>query len=152
MSKNETNINFLFKSTYSKLIEFFLANPDNEFYVNEILKAVKISPKVLCDGLKELEKIGILLSEKRANSIYYRLNKKNKLIDSTPTLSESLQVIVKASPIPMTDSVTGAVRLIVGGVLSVTENCSDRSVAVLPAISLTVNLIWAVLVTPPTAK
>jgi phosphoribosylformylglycinamidine cyclo-ligase len=82
MSKNETNINFLFKSTYSKLIEFFLANPDNEFYVNEILKAVKISPKVLCDGLKELEKIGILLSEKRANSIYYRLNKKNKLIDS----------------------------------------------------------------------
>ncbi|MAE42225.1 phosphoribosylformylglycinamidine cyclo-ligase [Candidatus Woesearchaeota archaeon] len=82
MSKNETNINFLFKSIYSKLIEFFLANPDNEFYVNEILKAVKISPKVLCDGLKELEKAGILLSEKRANSIYYRLNKKNEIVGS----------------------------------------------------------------------
>ena len=80
MSKNE--ISFLFKSTYSKLIEFFLANPDNEYYVNEILKAVKISPKVLCEGLKELEKVSILVSEKRANSIYYKLNKKNELVGS----------------------------------------------------------------------
>jgi len=80
MSENETNSNFLFKSTYSKLIEFFLANPKDEFYVNQILKAVKISPKVLCDGLKELDKTGILNSEKRANSIYYRLNAKSELV------------------------------------------------------------------------
>jgi len=86
----ETNINFLFKNTYSKLIEFFLANQDAEFYVNEILKMVKISPKVLCDGLKELEKTGILLSEKRANSLYYRLNKKNELIGSIKKMFKTI--------------------------------------------------------------
>jgi len=82
MLKNEMNISFLFKNTYSRLIEFFLANTDNEFYVNEILKAVKISPKVLCEGLKELERAKILISEKRANSIYYRLNRKNEIVGS----------------------------------------------------------------------
>ena len=80
MLKNETTINFLFKKSYLKLIEFFLIKPNGEYYVNEIMKAVKISPKVLCDDLKDLKKAGILLSEKRANSIYYRLNK-NKNVD-----------------------------------------------------------------------
>ena len=80
MSKNEITMNFLFKNKYSKIIEFFLANIDKEFYVNEILNAVKISPKVLCDGLKELESAKILLTEKKANSVYYKLNKKNEVI------------------------------------------------------------------------
>ncbi len=79
MSKSE--ISFLFKNKYSKLIEFFLSNPANEFYVNEVLKKVEISPQVLCDSLKELEDIDVLLSSKKANSIYYRLNNKNKLVD-----------------------------------------------------------------------
>ena len=72
MSKNEMNMNFLFKNKYSRIIEFFLDNPDNEYYVNEILNKIKISPKVLCDGLKELESVGILLTKKMANSIYYK--------------------------------------------------------------------------------
>ncbi len=82
MSENEININFLFKNKYSKIIEFFLKSPESEYYVNEILKNVQISPKVLCDGLKELEEAGILLSSKKANSIYYKLNKKNKIVDN----------------------------------------------------------------------
>lgn len=81
MSKSEIDINFLLKNKYSKLIEFFLSNPANEFYVNEVLKKVEISPQVLCDSLKELEDIDVLLSSKKANSIYYRLNNKNKLVD-----------------------------------------------------------------------
>ena len=72
-------MDFLFTNRYSKIIDFFLINSDKEFDVNEILKAVKISPKVLCDGLKELGNAGILLSENRANSIYYRLNKTSLL-------------------------------------------------------------------------
>lgn len=80
MLKNEITMNFLFKNKYSKIIGFFLANTDKEFYVNEILNSVKISPKVLCDGLKELENAGILLTERKANAIYYRLNKKNEFI------------------------------------------------------------------------
>ena len=82
MSKNEMNMNFLFKNKYSRIIEFFLDNPDNEYYVNEILNKIKISPKVLCDGLKELESVGILLTKKMANSIYYKLNIKNNLVKS----------------------------------------------------------------------
>ncbi len=78
MSKNE--ISFLLKNKYSKLIEFFISNPLNEFYVNEILNKVEISPQVLCNSLKELEDIGVLLSSKKANSLYYRLNNKNELV------------------------------------------------------------------------
>jgi len=81
MSKNEMNINFLFKNKYTKLIEFFVSNPSDEFYVNEILNKVEISPQVLCNSLKELEDAGVLLSSKKANSIYYRLNNKNKVVE-----------------------------------------------------------------------
>ncbi|MFH0868359.1 MAG: phosphoribosylformylglycinamidine cyclo-ligase [Candidatus Woesearchaeota archaeon] len=78
MSKNE--INFLLKNKYSKLIEFFVSNPLEEFYVNEILNKVEISPQVLCNSLKELVEIGVLLSVRKANSIYYRLDNKNALV------------------------------------------------------------------------
>ena len=82
MSENEMNINFLFKNKYTKLIEFFISNPSNEFYVNEILNRIEISPQVLCSSLKELMDIGVLLSSKKANSIYYRLNGNNKLVET----------------------------------------------------------------------
>lgn len=81
MSKNEMNINFLLKNKYSKLIEFFISNPSGEFYVNEILSKVEISPQVLCDSLKELENAGVLLSSKKANSIYYRLDNENNAVE-----------------------------------------------------------------------
>jgi len=74
------NINFLFKNKYTKLIEFFLSNPSDEFYVNEILNRIEISPQVLCNSLKELSDIGVLLSSKKANSIYYKLNNKNNVV------------------------------------------------------------------------
>jgi phosphoribosylformylglycinamidine cyclo-ligase len=80
MSKNEIDINFLLKNKYSKLIEFFVSNSSGEFYVNEILNKVEISPQVLCNSLKELSEMGVLLSVKKANSIYYRLNNKNNLV------------------------------------------------------------------------
>ena len=70
MSENEMNINFLFKNKYTKLIEFFISNPTEEFYVNEILNKIEISPKVLCDSLKELEYVDILISSRKAISIY----------------------------------------------------------------------------------
>jgi len=81
MSKNEININFLFKNKYNKLIDFFISNPIDEFYVNEILNEIKISPQVLCNSLKELEDVGVLLSSKKANSLYYRLHNKNKVVE-----------------------------------------------------------------------
>lgn len=81
MSKSEIDINFLFKNKYTKLIEFFISNPLNEFYVNEILNKIKVSPQVLCNSLKELEDAGVLLSSKKANSLYYRLNSKNKVVE-----------------------------------------------------------------------
>ncbi len=80
MSNNEMNINFLFKTKYVRLIDFFVSNSSDEFYVNEILDAVEISPQALCQSLKELESLGILLSEKKANALYYHLNKKNEVV------------------------------------------------------------------------
>jgi phosphoribosylformylglycinamidine cyclo-ligase len=80
MSKNEMSISFLFKNKYNKLIEFFISNSSDEYYVNEILNKIEISPKVLCDSLKELEDAGVLLSSKKANSIYYKLNNQNNVV------------------------------------------------------------------------
>ena len=73
-------MNFLFKNKYVKIIEYFLAHPLDEFYVNELLNVLEISPQVLCESLKELEDVGVLTSIKKANSIYYRINNRNDLI------------------------------------------------------------------------
>ena len=77
MSKSETSS--LFKTKYTKLLEFFLANPE-PYYVNQLLEKVKLSPQVLCEGLKELETMQILTSEKRANAIYYQVKKDHPLL------------------------------------------------------------------------
>ena len=90
MLKNEININFLFKNKYTKLIEFFISNPLNEYYVNEILNRIEISPQVLCNSLKELVDIGVLLSSKKANSIYYRLNNKNNVVETLKKIIKPL--------------------------------------------------------------
>jgi len=80
MSENETMLSSLFKKRYIDVLRLFISRPDAEFYVNEILKMVGTSPKVLCDSLKELQEMGILMSIKRANSLYYTLNTKSDLV------------------------------------------------------------------------
>ncbi len=58
-----------------KLIELFLANPDNIYYVREIVRAVSEQINAVRSELNRMEQIGLLASEWRANRKYYSVRK-----------------------------------------------------------------------------
>ena len=57
-----------------KLIEIFLEEYGKEFYVRELSRNLKKSPTTISKYLKELEKKGILKSEKKFNHLLFRAN------------------------------------------------------------------------------
>lgn len=58
-----------------KLLELFLAQPDNIYYVREIVRSVGEQINAVRAELTRMEKIGLLSSEWRANRKYYSLKK-----------------------------------------------------------------------------
>lgn len=58
-----------------KLLELFLAQPDNIYYVREIVRSVGEQINAVRAELTRMEKIGLLASEWRANRKYYSLKK-----------------------------------------------------------------------------
>ena len=81
MSKSET----LLKRKYTEILAVFLVDPQ-PYYVNALLEKTSLSPKILCDALKDLEQMGLLTSEKRANALYYSLKQDHPLIPSLKKL------------------------------------------------------------------
>ncbi|HET7713298.1 MAG TPA: winged helix-turn-helix domain-containing protein [Patescibacteria group bacterium] len=58
-----------------KLLELFLSQPDNIYYVREIVRAVGEQINAVRAELSRMEKIGLLSSEWRANRKYYSVKK-----------------------------------------------------------------------------
>lgn len=58
-----------------KLLELFFAQPDNIYYVREIVRSVGEQINAVRAELARMEKIGLLSSEWRANRKYYALKK-----------------------------------------------------------------------------
>lgn len=58
-----------------KLLELFLAQPDNIYYVREVVRSVGEQINAVRAELARMEKIGLLSSEWRANRKYYSLKK-----------------------------------------------------------------------------
>jgi len=58
-----------------KLLELFFAQPDNIYYVREIVRSVGEQINAVRSELARMEKIGLLSSEWRANRKYYSLKK-----------------------------------------------------------------------------
>lgn len=77
---SKSEITFLFKSKYILILELFIKNPDSEFFVNEIKRKTGLSPLLVVEVLKEFEKKEILKMNRRANAMFYRLNKESKAI------------------------------------------------------------------------
>lgn len=69
-----------------KVLEFFLANPETEFYQTEIAKKLKISRVTLLKWLRLLTKNELLESEVKGKSKYYRLNKDNPIVKQMKVL------------------------------------------------------------------
>jgi len=72
---------FQFRSKITiKVLGYFFLNPQKTHYVNDLAIVLDLDVGNLFRKLKELEKEGILCSEKRGNQKYYRLNKNYSLL------------------------------------------------------------------------
>lgn len=60
-----------------KILEFFIKNPEKEFYVRQIAKLIKKSPTTISKYLKEFEKRKVLRSEEKLNHLLFKANIKN---------------------------------------------------------------------------
>lgn len=74
---SESVFTFLIKDKYFKLLKPFFDSSTSQFYVNQLKEITGLSPRIVVEELRNLEKEGILTSEKIANALFYRLNLKN---------------------------------------------------------------------------
>ena len=73
--KNYEIINRLFSSKLRiKLLDVFLSLPDARFYIRELERKIKEEAKNVSRELKNLEALGLLISEKQGNLKYYSVN------------------------------------------------------------------------------
>ena len=73
--KNFEIINRLFSSKLrTKLLDVFLSSPDARFYIRELERKIKEEAKNVSRELKNLEALGLLISEKQGNLKYYSVN------------------------------------------------------------------------------
>src|SRR6056297_1646969 len=98
---------FQFRSKITiKVLGYFFVNPKKKHYINELADLLDLDPGNLSRKLNELEKEGILSSEKQGNQKYYGLNKDYPLLNEikrvynakygvVKTLKEKLQKIPK---------------------------------------------------------
>lgn len=81
--KVETSLNSILTSqTRSKLFAIFFRDPKELFYVRQLVRLSKEEINSVRRELAKLEKINLLLSEKRGNRLYYRLNHRHHLFSS----------------------------------------------------------------------
>src|SRR3989338_856899 len=57
-----------------KILEKFIEEPEREFHVREVARAVKVSPATASQYLKKLAKAGLLTSKLERNHRLYRAN------------------------------------------------------------------------------
>lgn len=60
------------------ILQLFIREPEKEFHVRQISKIVKKSPTTISKYLKNLEKQGILESEKKLNHLLFKANLNNE--------------------------------------------------------------------------
>ena len=64
-----------------KLLNYFFFNPHGDFYVNEVARHLQLDKRNLVKKMKELEKEGILHSQKKGNLKLYSINQEYPLYD-----------------------------------------------------------------------
>lgn len=57
-----------------KLLEYFIKEPEREFYVRELARLIKKSPATVSKYLKEFAKKGILVSASKLNHLLFKAN------------------------------------------------------------------------------
>ncbi len=65
-----------------KLLRYFFLNPEKKPYINQLAKELGVDPANLFRKLRELEKEGVLFSEKQGNQRHYGLNLEYPWLDN----------------------------------------------------------------------
>lgn len=74
-------LNLITKSKIrQKILLLLVYNPGKEYYINELAKLIGISAGTAKRELEKLLASGLLIKTRRANSVYYGLNKENQLL------------------------------------------------------------------------
>jgi predicted nucleotidyltransferase len=71
------------KNLKEKLMEFFIEEPEKEFYVRELARILKKSPATISKYLKILRNENILLGKKRYNHLLFKANTENEKFKQT---------------------------------------------------------------------
>jgi predicted nucleotidyltransferase len=88
-----------------KVLGFFILNPQDSLYVNELSRKLTLDKRNLVKKLRELEREGILRSEKRGNLKFYGVNsgfplyqEYRRIILKTVGVEERLREIMRETP------------------------------------------------------
>ncbi len=73
-------------STRADVLSLLLNNPDEKFYVREIAKLLKKNPSGIKRELDNLERAGLMISERVANLKYFHANKDSELYSELKSL------------------------------------------------------------------
>lgn len=74
---SQSVFSFLIKDKYYKLLKPFFDSPSSQFYVNQLKEITGLSPRIVVEELRNLEKQGLLKSKKLANALFYELDTSN---------------------------------------------------------------------------
>jgi len=85
-----------------KLLNYFFINPQESLYLNELSAKLQLDKRNLVKKLKELEKEGIIISQKRGNLKFYRINtdfplyaEYRKIVSKTIGLQEQIRSLLE---------------------------------------------------------
>ena len=78
-----------------KIIDFFLNNPDSEFYVKELSRELDVSSGTVSIFMRNIEKDKLFLKKQVGNVHLYRLNENNKLVSELKKIHELNRKIEK---------------------------------------------------------
>lgn len=88
-----------------KVLNYFFLNPRESLHVNELSRSLGLDKRNLVKKLRELERFGILKSEKKANLRLFSLEQKfpllkeyQKIVLKTVGIEERLKQIIKVVP------------------------------------------------------
>ncbi|HKZ57878.1 MAG TPA: winged helix-turn-helix domain-containing protein [Thermodesulfovibrionales bacterium] len=86
--------NLFSSSIRADVLSLLLNSPDEQFYIREIAELLRKNPSGVKRELDNLEKMGIVISEKVANLKYFRAN------TESPLFSELKNLITKSLGLP----------------------------------------------------
>lgn len=136
----------MLKSLFSSSIRadalsLLLNSPDEQFYIREIAELLRKNPSGVKRELDNLEKMGIVMSEKVANLKYFRANKDSplfselkNLITKSLGLPGALKAVLRASgaktaflygPYAEGDDVNTVALFVIGALSSLTKELKD---------------------------